>query len=211
MPKETILAMCSDGVERHATVASRFRRYSACATVNAHGCKVNGFVFRETPGGMLAPEFVNDEDARWFFCVRTGSKYAHVLPSGNFNGFLRDTRELAQATCEAQARWAVDGNSHPADVLHLLSRIEVGDPGVWDDLPARPNLRGEWAESLTPRLLTQAIAQVEDPPSPLVEALAQEYERTVEVTYERAVLRVLNAWVPEPSSLSHEAELREAS
>ena len=102
--------------------------------------------------------------------------------------------QLDDAYCQgaeaatAVASWTVDGNTAIEAARRVLTMLREGDPGVWEMLPAWPNLSGEWAGDPTPFTLARDILDCEEnaPSEEDQEALADEFERGVGETFESA-------------------------
>lgn len=73
------------------------------------------------------------------------------------NEHEKQAYELGVEHAKAAASWVTDGNSTHAHIVTTLRRLVDGDPAVYDCLPARPNLSGEWADAPTPTSLYEQI------------------------------------------------------
>ena len=99
------------------------------------------------------------------------------------------TREASEAGADAAksaATWTVDGNVGEAYAPTMLKMLSDGDPQVYDYLPRRPDLSGEYADDVTPLSLAREITSLEDPDPDLIDALADAYEAGVSETFEAA-------------------------
>jgi hypothetical protein len=90
---------------------------------------------------------------------------------------------------EAAASWLTCGNAQTA--RELLGLMHDGDPQVWDFLPARPNLSGEWADDPTPITLARDLTGREHVCIPEMESIADAFEAGVDATFEAACERIL--------------------
>lgn len=95
--------------------------------------------------------------------------------------------EMGVSAAKAAATWCVDGNTKHEAIVALVKMMDDGDPAVDDYLPARPGLSGEWADDPTPVSLARDIMgddyRTDDP---MVDALADAYERGVSETFYEA-------------------------
>jgi hypothetical protein len=61
--------------------------------------------------------------------------------------------ELGKQHALNAASWIIDANTKPEFIPAVLAMFDAGDPSVDDYLPARPDLSGQWADSMTPSRL----------------------------------------------------------
>jgi hypothetical protein len=71
--------------------------------------------------------------------------------------WVREAREQGEEAGKAAASYVIDGNQEDSHYARLERMMDEGDPALDDYLPARPNLSGEWADSMTPARLFEAI------------------------------------------------------
>lgn len=145
---------------------------------------------------------VNDHDDPYTLIRDHGSAEQRELIAGLLEDeWSHDARERGSEAARAVASWIgpVEVNS----ARELLSKLEDGDPAVWDYLPARPDLSGEWADGLTPARLFedvtgrdywQGFAFEGDSHDELVDTIAQAFEEGVEETFEDACQTELRKW-----------------
>jgi hypothetical protein len=101
----------------------------------------------------------------------------------------------------AAASWVMDGNTSTEHVGRLVAMLDAGDPEVYDHLPARPDLSGEWADSPTPRSLYRDImgnvpgesAHPEWLSERIETEIADAWEAGVDSTFESECERILRA------------------
>jgi hypothetical protein len=149
------------------------------------------FVTSETPG----------HGAPRRYTVRSAESNGHVETIGEFCGlsryrahkeaerlgFIETARLRGVEDAESAATWATDGNMSIERARDILARLQLCD-SYSEDLPARPNLSGEWADDLTPqRLFEQIIGEPERTADyELMDQLADAYEEGVGETFEPA-------------------------
>lgn len=114
-------------------------------------------------------------------------------------------RELGEEDARQAASWVADGNVDPEHVRRVLEMLEDGDPAVEQYLPARPDLSGQWADSMSPRDLFEATTGLDahaestwcpDAYNDVVTALCDSYEDGVSETFESACEAELRHWLP---------------
>jgi hypothetical protein len=110
----------------------------------------------------------------------------------------QDAHDLGAMHARNAASWVVDGNSDVRMARKLLQMMREGDPAADDYFPARPNLSGEWADSLTPRALCEAIG-VETDDGDEISALCDAYEAGVDESFEDAIEQELRTFVEDES------------
>lgn len=98
-----------------------------------------------------------------------------------------DAFNLGREAAAAAASWAADGRTDNDWARHALAMLADGDPEVWDYLPERPNLSGEWATERTPASLAREVLGWDASLTPdEIDALAEAYEAGVDAEFEEA-------------------------
>lgn len=100
------------------------------------------------------------------------------------------------------ASWVLDGNTSEDHIRRMVAMLDDGDPEAEQYLPARPDLSGEWADSMTPDVLHREITGGEEPredDSTFQDELCSAYERGVDETFQVECERILRAALPDTS------------
>lgn len=110
---------------------------------------------------------------------------------------LRDAFDRGIEAADAAASWVTDGNESDESRRRKLAMMEEGDPAVYDLLPARPNLSGEYADDPTPQSLARDVTGLDDfsETPELVDQIAEAFEDGVSETFELACEAELRAWI----------------
>lgn len=112
-------------------------------------------------------------------------------------GYVREATERGTADAEAAASWTVDGNTSQGSIRRVLTLMDDGDD-IDDYCPRRPDLSGEWADSLTPLALARDIIG-EDWADEWVDELSDAYDEAVDETFYAACERNLRAVLRRPA------------
>lgn len=102
------------------------------------------------------------------------------------------------------AQWVADGNSDRAALERLRLQLDEGDPAAEQYLPPRPNLSGEWADSMSPRILFESVTGLDahaeasfnvDAYNEVLELLCDAWDEGVSETFEPAIGAELARWL----------------
>lgn len=103
--------------------------------------------------------------------------------------------QLGADAAHAAASWAIDGNTSPEHIARMVAMFDAGDPALWDYLPARPDLSGEWADSETPASLYASVTGLDasdaDPED--ISYLADAWEAGVSEAFGTECERIIRA------------------
>jgi len=113
----------------------------------------------------------------------------------------REAYDLGVEQARGAASWVTDGNDSDESRKRKLADIEAY--GV-DVVISAPNLSGEWADSLTPRVLFEQVTGLDahaeasynlDAYEGVSEELCSSFEDGVGDTFESAVVEELERWL----------------
>lgn len=109
--------------------------------------------------------------------------------------FEREAYALGCEHAQSAATWTVDGNTASEHVERIARMFDDGDPALFDYLPPRPDLSGQWADGLTQRSLVEQVTGLSghaeatwnmDAYDAVCGAICEAYERGVSDTFEQA-------------------------
>lgn len=108
--------------------------------------------------------------------------------------WLTEARNLGAQAARNAATWVVDGNTERETIQSMLTSLLNCDL----DLPNRPNLSGEFADSPTPITLWEEVTgspNVAPEQYETLEAIIYAWEEGVNETFETAVEEELRIWL----------------
>ena len=130
----------------------------------------------------------------------------------NLDNAVAEALKLGQEAGRAAASWVTDGNTPPEHYARLVRMMDAGDPELYDFLPARPDLSGEWADAPTPRSLFEDITGLDahaesswnyDGYQTVLEELCHAWESGVDLVFEAECERLVRAQLPDDSECGH--------
>jgi hypothetical protein len=120
--------------------------------------------------------------------------------SDHIEAWKAQARAQGETAGRNAASWVLDGNHDDSHYERLERMMDEGDPALYDYLPERPNLSGEWADAPVPATLFEEITGLDahaeaswnyEVYSEVLEALCTAWEDAVAETFDHECERLV--------------------